>query len=195
MAITMKWNHFNLIIIIVVNCGWLTWIVTAIVTIRGIDVEMHTAGALCFRFSPSTDSTFISISIRFLPHSFTFTFLRTTTSTTIKVFQFMNVQQFRDTSDHVGPKRASYNGTKENTTKFDGIIFITISCYQVKEHPLTLARFIRHCKWFMCDAMRWWWWWWWCSTNVWFSFAFCLYYYAEFHLFCIDSGWLIDLGK
>lgn len=33
------------------------------------------------------------------------------------------------------------------------------------------------------------------GTYVSFLFRFRLYYCAEFHLFRIDSGWLIDLGK
>lgn len=68
----------------------------------------------------------------------------TTTKATIKVFQFMNVQQFRNTPATIRFVRASERWNKREHEKrkhSDGIIFITISCYQVKEHPLTLVSF------------------------------------------------------
>lgn len=112
----------------------------------GVDVEKHTAGALCFRFSPSTDSTSISISIRFLPQSFvTFSLLRTEDDD-VDDHKSVSIYECAAISSYTRPglgQNERADGTKENTTNSDGIIFITNSCYQVGKgtHSRSLASF------------------------------------------------------
>lgn len=116
--------------------------------LKSRNAHTHTAGALCFRFQfdfrhnslPDFRRFYVVLCVCVAAST-------TTTMATIKVFQFMNVQQFRNThgNDTIRFVRASEQWNKREhegkKTHSDGIIFITISCYQVKEHPLTLVSF------------------------------------------------------